>query len=312
MSSNSMKKFSSLFLFVALAVLPFVSFAQATVDMEYNTAVAASLTGNIYTITTGLSVDGVSSYNGLTFLVIRYANPEMPPSNVSILTSISQSASQPNNFNVSINSTYNPTGFWYQFALVDTATLSSTGISSFDPSSSDVFQTFAITAPVEIVVETVEDDAGDGVFTGGDVPGSVDSTNCESGIDSTNCENEIDSTNCEGGIDSTICEPPISFLETTTVANPLGQDVDILGFLDQLFENFVKIALPILVLFAVYSGLLFVMARGNEEKLSDAKKNFFYVIIGSVIVFGAWAAANILAGTVEQFEAFNSIMKLLV
>lgn len=109
--------------------------------------------------------------------------------------------------------------------------------------------------------------------------------------------------------------PAIQFSPGATIHNPLGaefDDMDILEFLKKLFENFVKIALPFLVLFTIWAGLQFVLARGNSEKISDAKKNFLYVIIGLAIVFGAWGLAEILSGTVDQFEAANFVMKLLV
>lgn len=104
----------------------------------------------------------------------------------------------------------------------------------------------------------------------------------------------------------------IPWTTTTTIVNPLGVDFDIINFFNQLFKNFVKIALPFLVIFTIYSGFLFVAARGNEEKLSEAKKNFLYVIIGAALVFGSWTIAHVLKGTVDQFEAYNFIIKLLV
>lgn len=106
--------------------------------------------------------------------------------------------------------------------------------------------------------------------------------------------------------------PVITFQPSSQINNPLGVDLDIVEFIGQLFENFVKVALPFLVLFVIWAGLQFVLARGNEEKLSDAKKNLLYVIIGVAIVFGAWGIANLLSGTVDQFEAANFVMKLLV
>jgi hypothetical protein len=109
--------------------------------------------------------------------------------------------------------------------------------------------------------------------------------------------------------------PEVEFSPSVTINNPLGAEfnnMDILDFLKRLFENFVKIALPFLVLFTMWAGLQFVLARGNEDKLSEAKQNFLYVIIGTAIVFSAWGLANILAGTVEQFEAFEKTIRLLV
>lgn len=104
----------------------------------------------------------------------------------------------------------------------------------------------------------------------------------------------------------------VPWATTTTITNPLGVDFDITNFFDQLFKNFVKIALPFLILFTVYSGFLFVEARGNEEKLAVAKNNFLYVIIGAAVVFGAWTIAHVLKGTVEQFEQAMNVLRLLV
>jgi hypothetical protein len=101
------------------------------------------------------------------------------------------------------------------------------------------------------------------------------------------------------------------FTLTSTIHNPLGVDFSILGFLKALFKNFVKLALPFLVLFTIYSGFLFVEARGNEEKLSIAKKNFLYVIIGALLILGAWTIATVLSGTVDQFEQAIRIINLV-
>ena len=60
------------------------------------------------------------------------------------------------------------------------------------------------------------------------------------------------------------------------------------------------IALPILTLFIVYSGFKFISAQGNSSKLEEAKKNFMYVIIGSLLILGAWVVATLVGGTVNQ------------
>ncbi|HEY4488182.1 MAG TPA: hypothetical protein VJB97_01560 [Candidatus Paceibacterota bacterium] len=101
---------------------------------------------------------------------------------------------------------------------------------------------------------------------------------------------------------------PILVLTVASVAlaennfeNPLNSAFNsiplfIAGFLKLL----VMIALPIISLFVVYSGFLFVWARGNEAELTKAKTNFFYVIIGAILILGAWVIATLLAGTVTQ------------
>ncbi len=106
---------------------------------------------------------------------------------------------------------------------------------------------------------------------------------------------------------------------TSTIKNPLcpttndpNCEFDILEFLQKLFANLVKIAIPILVVFMIFSGFLFVEAQGNEEKLANARKNFLYVIIGGALIFGAWTIAMLLKGTVDQFEEPIAFLKLII
>ncbi|MCC7470016.1 MAG: hypothetical protein IT284_02675 [Bacteroidetes bacterium] len=90
-----------------------------------------------------------------------------------------------------------------------------------------------------------------------------------------------------------------------TLQNPFapnGQEFNILNFFAKLFGNLVKIALPILVLFIIYSGFRFVEARGNDKKLADAKQNFLYVIIGGALILGAWVIATAIRGTVNEIS----------
>ena len=62
-----------------------------------------------------------------------------------------------------------------------------------------------------------------------------------------------------------------------------------------LIKNIAKIVaqigFPIAVLAIIYSGFLFVTARGNEKQLEDAKRTFLWTIIGTAILLGAWAIA---------------------
>lgn len=62
----------------------------------------------------------------------------------------------------------------------------------------------------------------------------------------------------------------------------------------------VIVALPIISLYIVYAGFLFLLAQGNEENLSKAKRNLLYVIIGAILILGAWVIATLIGGTVSQ------------
>lgn len=66
-----------------------------------------------------------------------------------------------------------------------------------------------------------------------------------------------------------------------------------------LVEAVVRIAIPILVIFYIWAGLEFIFARGKPEKLEKAKRMFFYTIIGTLLILGAWTITNIVVGTVN-------------
>lgn len=65
-----------------------------------------------------------------------------------------------------------------------------------------------------------------------------------------------------------------------------------------LLEGVIKIGIPIIALAIIYSGFLFVFARGNSEKLGKAKDALLYSLIGSALLLGSWAIAKLISATV--------------
>lgn len=89
--------------------------------------------------------------------------------------------------------------------------------------------------------------------------------------------------------------------EAQTLENPLASGLDsIPNFIAGALKVMVMIALPIITLFFVYSGFLFISAQGNDEGLSRAKNNFLYTVIGAALILGAWVLSTMIAGTVTQ------------
>jgi uncharacterized membrane protein YraQ (UPF0718 family) len=62
----------------------------------------------------------------------------------------------------------------------------------------------------------------------------------------------------------------------------------------------VRIAIPFIVVFFIWSGFNFIVARGNEKKITDAKNMFLYTIIGTLLILGAWVITNAIVGTVNS------------
>lgn len=88
---------------------------------------------------------------------------------------------------------------------------------------------------------------------------------------------------------------------TTEIKNPLGNNINSIPTLVAKALEFVaKIAMPVIVFFIVYSGFLFIEARGNKDKLTTAKKTLSFTLIGAAVILGAFVIAKAISGTVEQ------------
>ncbi len=81
------------------------------------------------------------------------------------------------------------------------------------------------------------------------------------------------------------------------IKNPIGVD-NLQDFIKAILDGVLRIAIPIIVLAIIYSGFLFVKARGNPEELKTAKNSLMYTLIGSAVLLGSWAIAQIVADTV--------------
>ena len=85
----------------------------------------------------------------------------------------------------------------------------------------------------------------------------------------------------------------------TGLANPICTN-DLSTFLAKLLDLIALIAFPIIVLFLVYIGFLFVTSQGNPEKLKEAREYFLWALVGALLVLGAKALSLAVKGTVDQ------------
>jgi|GEM_PF-923533 len=83
------------------------------------------------------------------------------------------------------------------------------------------------------------------------------------------------------------------------IENPLGDGSSLPAFVQSLLGIIIRAGIPIVVLALVYTGFRFVLARGNPEKISEAKHLLLYTVIGSAVVLGAWTIATILTNTIN-------------
>ena len=86
-----------------------------------------------------------------------------------------------------------------------------------------------------------------------------------------------------------------------SITNPLKGDIDTVpALIAEIIRIIVLIAVPIITLAIIYAGFLFVQARGNSEKLKEARSTLVAVLIGAAIILGAWVIAEAIGGTVDE------------
>lgn len=64
--------------------------------------------------------------------------------------------------------------------------------------------------------------------------------------------------------------------------------------------------IPVIVLYIMYAGFLFVKSQGNPGDLADAKKALVAGLIGGVIVLGARTILSVVEGTISAVTETDS------
>ena len=87
---------------------------------------------------------------------------------------------------------------------------------------------------------------------------------------------------------------------SVNLPNPLTGINSIPEFIKALLDIALSIGTWVAVLFIIYSGFLFIKARGDVKGLEEAKKTFFGTMIGTAILLGAYVIAAAIQGTITQ------------
>jgi hypothetical protein len=83
------------------------------------------------------------------------------------------------------------------------------------------------------------------------------------------------------------------------LCNPIGSS-SLADFLQKIADAVLKVGIPIASVFIIFAGLKFVMAAGDTKAIEDAKRIFWYTIIGTAILLGATLLAKVLLTTITQ------------
>ena len=101
---------------------------------------------------------------------------------------------------------------------------------------------------------------------------------------------------------------PSSFLyadqsDLVTLNNPITGVDTLTEFINKILDVVITIATPIAVLAIIYSGFLFVKARGSDTKLVEAKKTLGWILVGVMVLLGAQLLSSVIEGTITSLGA---------
>lgn len=95
--------------------------------------------------------------------------------------------------------------------------------------------------------------------------------------------------------------PVLAQQEGRRLESPLNSNISTIPqFIEGFLRAIVIIALPLITIFIVYAGFMFIKARGNPGEISKARENFMWVVIGAILILSAWILATLIGGTVSQ------------
>jgi|GEM_PF-1189050 len=86
------------------------------------------------------------------------------------------------------------------------------------------------------------------------------------------------------------------------IENPISIN-SVPELVEKVFEFLIKIGIPLLVVMIVYSGWLYLFARGNPGEIKKAHDMFLYTLIGGAILLSAWAIAQLIHSTLIDLTA---------
>lgn len=95
---------------------------------------------------------------------------------------------------------------------------------------------------------------------------------------------------------STLYTPLIAFAQGVTLTNPINSKT-IPEFLLKIIDILLVFALPLIILYIMYAGYLFVTAQGNPGKVTEARTALLWAVVGGVIVLGAKIIVDVIQGT---------------
>jgi Type IV secretion system pilin len=85
------------------------------------------------------------------------------------------------------------------------------------------------------------------------------------------------------------------------IKNPIGIESigDLVGAVIRVVRT---VALPFVVLAIMYTGFLYIAARGRPEKITTANKAFWWTLVGTLIVLSSELISALLSNTIKSMR----------
>ncbi len=114
----------------------------------------------------------------------------------------------------------------------------------------------------------------------------------------------VDKSSPTGTSGGSSANPPSSGnpSDSKGLTNPVG--VSSIACLFYKIVDFVmSLSYIVIAFFLLLSGFKFVTAQGSDEKLTDAKKTFWYTIIGALILIGANTIIQVVQSIIKSIQS---------
>lgn len=85
------------------------------------------------------------------------------------------------------------------------------------------------------------------------------------------------------------------------LTNPIKAD-NFIQLLNLIVDAAMLVLVPLIVIAIMWTGFLFIKARGNDTELTKAKQMFFYVIIGAAIILASKLIITFVSSTIESLK----------
>ena len=100
---------------------------------------------------------------------------------------------------------------------------------------------------------------------------------------------------------------PVGTTPGVGLVNPLNvgnctPDTCLMVFLNKILDFVIQIGTIVVILMMVYIGYLFVTARGNDAKITEARQALLWTVVGALILIGAKAISTGIEATVRALS----------